>query len=202
MVNFPILTPFSRHLLRHKFPLGSTILKYTLSQSVCLIHYTWPIVSNPVSSNIHAPNQTWACSQAISLRSSVFGIVVSPVLKKLRSINVRRAIRSSLRSSRFLSFRDWTSGKRRSAPGVSKKLGRSREGWARRGSGEERNHPLPDSLFFALSRSFHPPRWRLEKERKRLLGRLFVRLKLCRHNTFYPSSCFTRIELVDRFQLR
>ena len=54
IVNFPILTPFSRHFLRHKFPLGSTILKYTLSQSVCSIHYTWPIVSNPVSSIIHA----------------------------------------------------------------------------------------------------------------------------------------------------
>ena len=49
IVNFPILTPFPRQFLRHKFPLRFTTLKYTLSQSVCSIHYTWPIVSNPVS---------------------------------------------------------------------------------------------------------------------------------------------------------
>ena len=53
IVNFPILTPFPRQFLRHKFPLGSTILKYTLNQSVCSIHYTWPVLSNPVSSIIH-----------------------------------------------------------------------------------------------------------------------------------------------------
>ena len=39
----------------------SQILKYTLSQSVCSIHYTWPIVSNPVSSIIHGATWSWGC---------------------------------------------------------------------------------------------------------------------------------------------
>lgn len=56
MVSFCILTPFSCHLFSHKFPLGCGILKYPLNQSVCSIHHTWPIVSNPVSSIIHAIN--------------------------------------------------------------------------------------------------------------------------------------------------
>ena len=54
VVSFPIFTPFSCHLFSHKFPLGCTILKYPLNQSVCSIHHTWPIVSNPVSAIIHA----------------------------------------------------------------------------------------------------------------------------------------------------
>ena len=41
----------------------------------------------------------------------------------------------SLRSSRFLSFRDRSSEKMRSAPRVSKKLGRSREGVSDKGEG-------------------------------------------------------------------
>ena len=57
IVNFPMHTPFPRQFLRHKFPLGSTILKHALSQSVCSIHYTWPIVSNPVSSSIHGKTE-------------------------------------------------------------------------------------------------------------------------------------------------
>ena len=54
-----ILTPSSRHLLRHKFPLGSTMLKYAHSQSACSIHCTWPIVSNPVPSTIHVLINFW-----------------------------------------------------------------------------------------------------------------------------------------------
>ena len=52
--------------------------------------------------------------------------------------------------------------------------------WDEQKTGEKywggKRHPLPYSLFFALSRSFCPVRKRLEKERKRLLRRLHLTL--------------------------
>ena len=58
-----------------------------------------------------------------------------------------------------LSFRDRSSEQRRSAPGMSKKLGRGREGVSEKGVGMGRKGitPSPYPLFFAFSRAVFVP---------------------------------------------
>ena len=89
----------------------------------------------------------------------------------LRALQLCFTLGASLCSSRFLFFRDRSSEKRRSAPGVSKKLGRGREGVSDKGEGVGRPHPLHLLLIFRTLSQFSSPSRAFGKG-KRLLPRL------------------------------